>query len=165
LSWYRLCPNRDSYGARSFSIWDAAGNLVFDSGDAFEQITAAQTPALFNANDGAPARWDERSDDKGPEPEGLTVGAIADRLYAFIGLERAGGGVLVYDISHPRRPHFIGYFRTDGDIAPEGLLFIPAAESPNGMPLLVVTNEVSNTTSIYAVRGPAFGAYLPLIRR
>jgi len=154
-----------AYGARSFSIWDAAGNLVFDSGDAFEQITAAQTPALFNANDGAPARWDERSDDKGPEPEGLTVGAIADRLYAFIGLERAGGGVLVYDISHPRRPHFIGYFRTDGDIAPEGLLFIPAAESPNGMPLLVVTNEVSNTTSIYAVRGPAFGAYLPLIRR
>jgi hypothetical protein len=154
-----------AYGARSFSIWDAAGNLVFDSGDAFEQITAAQTPALFNANDGAPAKWDERSDDKGPEPEGITVGALAGRPYAFIGLERAGGGVLVYDVSNPRRPQLVGYFRTDGDISPEGLLFIPAAESPNGAPLLVVTNEVSNTTSIYAVRGPVFSLYLPLIHR
>ncbi|MGQ9491288.1 MAG: choice-of-anchor I domain-containing protein [Anaerolineae bacterium] len=157
----RLC----AYGARSFTIWDAAGNLVFDSGDAFEQITADQTPALFNANDGDPDKWDERSDDKGPEPEGITVGVIAGRPYAFVGLERAGGGVLVYDLSNPRQPLFVGYFRTDGDISPEGLTFIPAADSPTGSPLLVVTNEVSNTTSIYTIQGPVFGLYLPLIHR
>jgi hypothetical protein len=29
-----------AFGGRSFSIWDAAGNLVFDSGDAIERITA-----------------------------------------------------------------------------------------------------------------------------
>ncbi len=29
------------YGARSFSIWDEAGNLVFDSGNEFARITAA----------------------------------------------------------------------------------------------------------------------------
>lgn len=153
------------HGARPFTIWDAAGNLVFDTGDAFEQIAASQTPALFNANDGAPAKWDERSDDKGPEPEGITVGVIAGRPYAFVGLERAGGGVLVYDLSNPRQPLFVGYFRTDDDISPEGLTFIPAADSPTGSPLLVVTNEVSNTTSIYTIQGPVFGLYLPLIHR
>jgi hypothetical protein len=72
---------------------------------------------------------------------------------------------MIYDLGNPRQPLFAGYFRTDGDISPEGLTFIPAADSPNGSPLLVVTNEVSNTTSIYAVRGPVFGLYLPLIHR
>ena len=122
-----------AYSARSFSIWDAAGNLAFDSGDAFEQITAAQTPALFNANDGDAAKWDERSDDKGPEAEGITVGTIAGRPYAFIGLERAGGGVMVYDLGNPRKPLFVGYFRTEGDVSPEGVLFIPAQDSPTGI--------------------------------
>ncbi len=153
-----------AYGARSFSIWDTVGNQVFDSGDAFEQITATQTPALFNANDGSPAKWDERSDDKGPEPEGATIGTIAGRPYAFIGLERAGGGVMVYDIGDPRKPLFGGYFRTDGDISPEGLTFISAADSPTGVPLLVVTNELSNTTAIFEIEAQT-RLFLPTIMR
>lgn len=152
------------YGGRSFTIWDAAGNVAFDSGDAFEQITAAQTPALFNANDGAASKWDERSDDKGPEPEGATVGTIAGRPYAFIGLERAGGGVMVYDLDNPRQPQFIGYFRTDGDISPEGLTFITAADSPTGKPLLVVMNELSNTTAVFQVTVTT-RLFLPIIMR
>lgn len=138
-----------SYGARSFSIWDAEGNLVFDSGDDFEQIIAADFPEVFNINDGDPEEFDQRSDDKGPEPEGVTIGVIDGRTVAFIGLERSGG-VMVYDITEPTNPSFITYepsFR--GDISPEGLLYIGEADSPIGSPLIVVTNEESNTFSVY----------------
>ena len=34
---------------------------------------------------------DTRSDDKGAEPEALTIGTIDERTFAFIGLERMGG--------------------------------------------------------------------------
>lgn len=138
-----------SYGARSFSIWDAEGNLVFDSGDDFEQIIAADFPEVFNINDGDPEEFDERSDDKGPEPEGVTVGIVDGRIIAFIGLERSGG-VMVYDITDPVAPSFITYEPSfSGDVSPEGLLYISEADSPNGAPLLVVTNEESNTFSVY----------------
>jgi hypothetical protein len=70
-------------GGRSFSIRTAGGNLVFDSGDDFEQITAAQVPALFNSN-GTAATFDTRSDNKGPEPEGIVLGKAFGRTYAFM---------------------------------------------------------------------------------
>jgi|GEM_PF-182302 len=145
-----------SYGARSFSVWDDSGKLLFDSGDQFEKITLKQTPTLFNANSGDPALVDTRSDDKGPEPEAITVGVINGKPYAFIGLERAGGGVMVYDLSNPTAPEFIQYIRTEGDISPEGFKFIPAADSPNGNPLLAVANELSNTTTLYNIDVPRF---------
>lgn len=50
-------------GARSFSIRSAKGELIFDSGDAFEKIIAARAPTLFNS-DGTPATFDTRSDNK-----------------------------------------------------------------------------------------------------
>ncbi len=140
-----------SYGARSFSIWDEFGNQVFDSGDRIAQILAAQTPELFNANDGVAEEFDDRSDDKGAEPESVTVGMVDGKPYGFVGLERAGGGVLVYDLSNPTAPSFIQYIRTEGDIAPEGLQFIAAVDSPNGSPLLAVANEESNTTTLYEI--------------
>ncbi|MCU0875705.1 MAG: choice-of-anchor I family protein, partial [Pirellulaceae bacterium] len=144
-----------AYGARSFSIWDAYGNLVFDSGDQLEAITAAQTPALFNADNGNPADFDTRSDNKGPEPEAVTIGVIDGRTYAFVGIERSGGGVFVYDVTNPQAPQFIQYVRMDGDVGPESLSFIAADSSPNGRPLLVVANEVSHTATIYEIDDPA----------
>ena len=140
-----------SYGGRSFSVLDSQGNLIFDSGDQIAQITAAQAPELFNADDGIAEAFDNRSDNKGAEPEAITAGVIDGKPFAFVGLERAGGGVLVYDLSNPSQPEFVQYVRSDEDIAPEGLSFITAAESPNGQPLLAVANEVSSTLALYGI--------------
>lgn len=139
-------------GARSFAIWDARGNLVFDSGDQFEQITAKAVPELFNS-DGTADTFDTRSDNKGPEPEGIVLGTVNERIYAFIGLERTGG-VIVYEVTNPAQPVFVEYVTTEGDVSPEGLTFISAESSPNGQPLLVITNEVSNTTTIFEFAPP-----------
>jgi 2',3'-cyclic-nucleotide 2'-phosphodiesterase/3'-nucleotidase/5'-nucleotidase len=150
-----------AFGGRSFSIWREDGTLVWDSGNDFERILAEQLPNAFNSTNDESNSFDDRSDDKGPEPEGITLGNIGEQTYAFIGLERVGG-VMVYDITDLTTPTFVTYannrnFTGDpttgaaGDLAPEGLLFISADDSPNGSPLLVVTNEVSSTTTIYSL--------------
>ena len=139
-----------SYGSRSFSIWDEDGNLVFDSGDDFEQITAELVPELFNGQGGDPAEFDSRSDAKGPEPEGVAVGTIEGQTYAFIGLERVGG-IMVYNVTDPANARFVQYINNPGDVAPEGLTFISAEDSPNGKPLLAVANEVSGTTTLFEI--------------
>ncbi|MEM8527336.1 MAG: choice-of-anchor I family protein [Bacteroidota bacterium] len=149
-----------TFGGRSFSIFDSAGNLVFDSGDDFEQITAAEFPDFFNANNDN-NRFDNRSDNKGPEPEAVAVGLVCGKYYAFIGLERVGG-VMVYDITDPANTTFVAYLNNrdfeedveEGeplDLGPEEIIFIPASESPNGVDLIAVSNEVSGTVTIYEV--------------
>jgi hypothetical protein len=137
-------------GGRSFSIRRANGTLVYDSGDDIEQRTATLLPDLFNSQ-GDIASFDTRSDNKGPEPEGVAIGKVSGRTYAFIGLERIGG-VMVYDISKPTSPKFATYINTaPTDLAPEGLFFIKKKDSPNGKHLLVVSHEVSNTVTIFEI--------------
>lgn len=141
-----------SYGARSVSIWDAAGRQVWDSGDQLEQALASFDPASFNGEgqeDGS-FSFDDRSDNKGPEPEGVATGKIGGRTYAFVGLERASA-IVAYDVTRPSSPVLAGVFRNPGDVAPEGLLFIPASDSPTHAPLLVVGNEVSGTTTVWQI--------------
>lgn len=124
---------------------------MFDSGDAFEKIIEARALSLFNS-DGTAASFDTRSDNKGPEPEGLVIGKAFGRTYAFIGLERADG-IMVYDVSDPFKPFFVDYVSTSPtDIAPEGLLFVKEEDSPTGKPLLIVFHEVSSTTTIFEIR-------------
>jgi DNA-binding beta-propeller fold protein YncE len=156
-----------SYGARSFSIWSGDGAQVYDSAADMETITATELPAEFNSDNDENDSFESRSDDKGPEPEGLTLGKIGGRSIAFIGLERIGG-VMAYDITNPHAVRYLNYlnfrdFSVDaqlpddsvnplvGDLGPEGLVFIDASKSPNGKPLLVVGNEVSGTTTIFQV--------------
>jgi DNA-binding beta-propeller fold protein YncE len=175
-----------AFGGRSFSILDENGKMIFDSGDQFEKITAKLFPEYFNA-DNSVNNFDNRSDNKGPEPEGVTIGELFGRTYAFIGLERIGG-IMTYDITDPLNPFFVSYdnnrdfsveFDEDeegdpdptdeqlaavGDLGPEGLLFIDAQNSPNGKTLLIATNEVSGTTTIYSVeRVPEPGTILGLL--
>lgn len=148
-------------GGRSFSIWSTDGAQVYDSGSELEHIVAASNPQFFNASN-EDRSFDSRSDNKGPEPEGLVIGTVGERRYAFIGLERMGG-VITYDITDPYAPLFVDYtnnrdFSVDpatapaaGDLGPEGLLFIDAKSSPTNAPLLVVANEVSGTVTVYSV--------------
>ena len=149
------------YGGRSFSILNAAGEMVYDSGSELERILADVLPEEFNSTNDENGSFDNRSDDKGPEPEGVTVGEIDGRHYAFIGLERIGG-IMVYDVSNPIAPRFVQYINnrdfagdaeagTAGDLGPEGLTFIPARRHGK-RPLLAVTNEVSGTTTLYTIR-------------
>ncbi|MFG1495961.1 choice-of-anchor I family protein [Saccharospirillum sp. HFRX-1] len=160
-----------AFGARSFSIFSANGELVYDSADLLERVTADAYPDFFNTTDDALA-IDDRSDNKGPEPEALALGQVGERMLAFVGLERMGGFV-VADITNPRNVQYLQYINnrnfnaaqatedgdvTDatlaeaGDLAPEGMAFIPADISPTGDALLVVANEVSGTTTVYRIR-------------
>ncbi len=146
-----------SYGGRSFSIWDANGQLVWDSGDEIAQHLALNYPSFFNCNDGKASKMDNRSDDKGAEPEAVTVGQLGNEFYAFVGLERQGG-IMVYNITDPLAPVFEQYVNTfdvvagtSMNIGPEGLIFVPAHASHTQQNLLIVSNEVSGTTVVYEV--------------
>ncbi|SFJ05668.1 choice-of-anchor I family protein [Planctomicrobium piriforme] len=142
-----------SYGTRSFTIWSADVQKVFDSGDQFDRLTAEQHPALFNSDHEA-SELDGRSDSKGCEPESVTTGVINGRTYAFVALERISG-IAVYDVTNPAEPVFETYFnnrtqdRHGGDLGPEGVLFVTAEASPTGRPLLIVSYEVSGTTRFF----------------
>ena len=148
-----------SYGSRSITIFDATGNIVWDSGDTIEQTVALALPDDFNSTNDENGTFDSRSDAKGPEPEGLVVGEAFGHRYVFVGLERVGG-FMVWDLEDPAAPEMLMYVNprdftgvaaegTADDLAPEGLAFISDDDSPTGTPLLTVTNEVSGTVSIY----------------
>ena len=169
-----LDPEKDYvFGGRSFTVFQATENgleEVFTSGDDFEAHTAQYVPEYFNAsNDNAVL--DDRSGKKGPEAESVTVGTVDGKTYAFVALERTGG-VMVYDVTDPEAITFVNYVNTrdfgttvegseeyedgeldkwvtGGDVAPEGLLFLDAASSPNGEPLLLAACEVSGTVAVY----------------
>jgi 2',3'-cyclic-nucleotide 2'-phosphodiesterase (5'-nucleotidase family) len=133
-----------TFGGRSFSVFDTDGNLVFDSGDVLEQTLAEFAPDLFD---------DTRSDNKGPEPEHVSVGQIGDDIYVFVGLERSNG-VMIFrlDDSGPL-PDFdvVGVVSNAGDVSPEVLAIVEAAESASGATELLVANEVSGTSTVYAL--------------
>jgi hypothetical protein len=143
-----------TYGARSFSIWDAdTGALVFDSGDDFERVVYNDaTPALLFGT-----ALKGRMDNKGPEPENIVVGQVGKEYYAFIGLERSSG-IMMYQITNPAKPKFVQYIRNTsdatgtGDVSPEGLKFISAADSPTGVPLLMVGYEVSGSLAVFQIK-------------
>ncbi len=139
-----------SFGARSFSILNSKGKIVFDSGDHIERFIATQ--GIFVADEVETGAFDDgRSDDKGPEPEGITTATIGGRVLVFVGLERGGGGVMVYDVTDVKNVQFVTYARDWSDVSPEGLTYVSAAASPTGQALLAVTNEVTSTLTIYGL--------------
>ena len=142
-----------AFGGRSFSIWDENGNQVWDSGAEFEQRTTSLSMVNFNADEEGNDP-DNRSDNKGPEPEGVAVARLGAKTFAFVGLERVGG-IMVYDVTSPTSPSFVTYANTrngaTGDRAPEGIVFVPAVDSPNKHPLLIVGNEASGSVAVFQI--------------
>lgn len=77
---------------------------------------------------------------------------------------------MVYYVTNPCQTRFVSYVNTrnfavtpsaanippkpatnTGDLSPEALVFIKEKDSPNGKPLLVVTHELSGTTTVFEV--------------
>ncbi|HHX8521265.1 TPA: choice-of-anchor I family protein [Vibrio diabolicus] len=162
--------NVQAFGARSFSIWDENGKLVFDSGDDFATIALLNEGKNFNSTNDNNHSGDDRSDDKGIEPEAIEVAQINGRHYVFIGLERQGG-IMIYDITDPKQVQFLHYVnRRDynqpvctqvedgectndtynpkaGDLGPESINYF----TRNGSHFIAVGNEVSGTTSVFRI--------------
>ena len=149
------------FGGRSFSIYEVTNtglSLAYDSGSDFEQITAEKLPDYFNCSNDKMS-MDNRSGKKGPEPETVITGGVNGKTYAFIALERIGG-VMVYDITDPANAKFVNYINSrefdaaiQGDVSPEGLCFVPAANSKTGNALLLTACEVSGTLAVYEMTG------------
>ncbi|ELB2182525.1 TPA: alkaline phosphatase [Vibrio parahaemolyticus] len=162
--------NVQAFGARSFSIWNENGELVFDSGDDFATVALLNEGKHFNSTNDSNSSGDDRSDDKGIEPEAIEVAKINGRYYAFIGLERQGG-IMVYDITQPKQAQFLHYVNhrdytqpvctlvedsecangtynpKAGDLAPESINYF----TRNGQHFIAVGNEVSGTTSVFRI--------------
>ena len=123
----------------------------------------------FNSTNDNNSSADDRSDDKGAEPEAIEVANINGHQYAFIGLERQGG-VVVYDVTEPKASRFITYVNNRnfdepvctkvdeegecqngiynpkaGDLGPESIKYFTRLNQH----FIAVGNEVSGTTSVY----------------
>jgi len=107
-------------GARGFSIFNKSGELLFESGAAFEYevVRAGHYP-------------DKRSGKKGGEPEGLEVARFGDQTYIFVLSER--GSVIGVYRDTGAEPEFMQLLPSG--IAPESAIAIP------GRGLLASANE------------------------
>ena len=148
-----------AFGGRSFSVWDSTGNLVWDSGDEFEQTIAQVASANFNSENNDNNSFKARGDERGPEPTCITSGIVDGKRYAFIGLEQMSG-VMIYDLSNPSQPVFDSYLLNRdfsvaaddpdaGDLGIEDITFVPKNQSPFGVAFIAVSGKVSGTVSIY----------------
>ena len=167
---YSSSDNIVVFGGRSFSIWNEQAELVFDSGDDIAQKVFATDNQNFNVTNDNNDSADNRSDDKGTEPEAVEVAQINGKQYAFIGLERQGG-IIVYDVTVPAAPVYQSYINNRnfsepvctlvddgdcdngvyntaaGDLGPESIDYFTRA----GKHFIAVGNEVSGTTTVYQV--------------
>ncbi|WP_157633690.1 esterase-like activity of phytase family protein [Thioflavicoccus mobilis] len=98
-------------GSRGFSLFDRFGHVLFDSGSSLEELAVQHGHYPEN-----------RSENKGSEPEAIEYGRFDDGSYLFVGSER-GSFIAVYDVklAGPRFKQLL-----PAPQGPEGLLAIPA---------------------------------------
>ncbi len=154
-------------GSRSMTIF-RNGVPIWDSGELLEKI---QIEALGVANingshslssDKSTVNFvgQDRSDDKGSEPEGVAAGKVGDSRIAVLGLERMSA-LVVFDVTTPRSPQFVKWMQMLPITAtpaaqatawsPEGVIFIPAEKSPNGKALFITSYELSGSLTIHQI--------------
>ena len=111
-------------GSRGWTIFSQDGDVVYDSGVSFEHaiVEVGHYP-------------EERSGNKGVEPESVTFGEFGGTPYVFVGAERSSI-VGVYDVTDPANP-VLEQLLPSG-IGPEGYAVIPSRN------LLVSANEVDD---------------------
>ena len=154
-------------GANSTTMYHN-GAIVWDSADLLDQIqTSAFGVANINGSHSLSADkstmnyvGQDRSDDKGSEPEGVAVGMVGERRIAILGLERMTA-LVVFDITDPRAPVFQEWLQMlptkatpAKDVkhwSPEGIVFVPADKSPSGKALIITSYELSGSLSIHEI--------------
>ena len=136
-------------GSRGFTLFDYTGKVWYNAGSSLEHlfIRAGHYP-------------ENRSENKGIEPEGIASGRFQKQDLLFVGSER-GNAVAIYDVARPWSPELRQLLPTG--TGPEGILPIPSRN------LLVVSGEEDSaedgfrsTLSIY--RYGAKESFYPEIR-
>jgi alkaline phosphatase len=107
-------------GTRGFTIFSKTGEVLFESGTAFEYEAAKV------------GHYPEHRNKKGIEPEGLDVQTFGGQQYIFVAAERANLIGVYKDTG--KEPQFVQVLPSG--IGPEGLIAIPSRN------LLVTANEV-----------------------
>ncbi|MGF1666229.1 MAG: esterase-like activity of phytase family protein [Acidimicrobiia bacterium] len=110
-------------GSRGFTVYDMTGRVRYDSGTSFEEIAVAHGHYP-----------EDRSENKGSEPESIEFGRFGATNYLFVGSER-GSFVNVYQMRGDQ-PSFRQLLPTG--LSPEGLLAIP------GRNLFVASTEADD---------------------
>ena len=154
-------------GTNSMTIY-RSGSVIWDSGELLDQIQT-QAFGVANINGSHSLSSDkstmnyvgqDRSDDKGAEPEGVAVGMVGDRRIAVLGLERMTA-LAIFDITVPKKPVFQEWLQMlpakatpAKDVkhwSPEGIVFVPADKSPSGKALIITSYELSGSLSIHQI--------------
>lgn len=113
-------------GSRGFTFFDRDGGVLYDSGTSFEELAVRHGHYP-----------EDRSENKGSEPESIEYGEFRDRDYLFVGSER-GSFVAVYQLDHHGEPRFVQVL--PAPLGPEGLLAIPSRN------LLIASGEEDDPT-------------------
>ena len=135
--------NKPKGGGRTLSVFDALnGNLIADTGNQLDEMAHAE--GLYP---------DDRSDNKGSEPENVISFTINNTLYAAVGLERADAIALV-SLEEPSQPKVITVEGVDPNagkenvFAPEGLAYYET----DGKHYIYSANEKSGTMTVMEIK-------------